>query len=66
MKKASCCFVTHFCNEAWNKLVLTCILCKRDCKKIFWDTLVIICDICKSVVIKFLRTMLISSVSFIV
>ena len=34
VKKAGCGFVTHFCKEAWNKLVLACILCKMDCKNI--------------------------------
>ena len=65
VKKASCGFITHFCKEAWNKLVLACILYKTNIK-IFWDNLVLICDICKSVVIKFLRTTVISSVCFIV
>ena len=32
MKKAGLCLVIHFCKEAWNKLVLACILCKKNCK----------------------------------
>ena len=33
MKKAELLFVINFfCKEAWNKLVLACILCKKNCK----------------------------------
>ena len=24
--------INFFCKEAWNKLVLACILCKKNCK----------------------------------
>ena len=41
---------SFLCKEAWNKLVLTCILCKKNR------------NICKSVVTKLLRTMMISPV----
>ena len=33
MKKARLWLVINFfCKEAWNKLVLACILCKKNCK----------------------------------
>ena len=32
MKKAGLCLVINFCKEAWNKLILACILCKKNCK----------------------------------
>ena len=32
MKKTGLWLVAHFCKEAWNKLVLACILCKNNCK----------------------------------
>ena len=32
MKKAGLWLVIHFCKEAWNKLVIDCILYKKNCK----------------------------------
>ena len=32
MKKVGLWLVIHFCKEALNKLVLACILCKKNCK----------------------------------
>ena len=68
MKKIGLWLVIHFCKEDWNKLVLACILCKKNCKKKkkLWNNLVLICNICKSVVIKLLRTVVISVVYSIV
>ena len=34
MKKTELWLVIHFCKEAWNKLFLDCILCKKNCKNI--------------------------------
>ena len=66
MKKAGLWLVIHFCKEAWNKLVLAYILYKKNFKKILWNNLILICNICKSVVIKLLRTMVISPVHYVV
>ena len=32
MKKVRLWLVINFCKESWNKLVLACILCKKNCK----------------------------------
>ena len=32
MKKAGLWLVINFFKEVWNKLVLACILCKKNCK----------------------------------
>ena len=45
MKKAGLWHVIHFCKEAWNKLLLACILCKKNCKNTL-EQLVLICNIC--------------------
>ena len=67
MKKVELRLVIHFFKESWNKLVLACILCKKNCKeKIRWNNLIRICNIFKSVVIEFLRTMVISPVHYVV
>ena len=66
MKKVGLWLVIHFCKEAWNKLVLAYILYKKNCKKRLWNNLILICNICKSVVIKLLRTMVISLVHSVV
>ena len=34
MKKAELWLYIHFCKDASNKLVLACILCKKNCNKI--------------------------------
>ena len=65
MKKAGLWHVIHFCKEAWNKLLLACILCKKNCKNTL-EQLVLICNICKSVIIKLLRTMVIRPVYYVV
>ena len=31
LKKAGLWLCIHFCKDAWNKLVLACILCKKNC-----------------------------------
>ena len=65
MKKVGLWLLIHFCKEAWNKLVLACILCKKNCKNTL-NNLVLICNIGKSIAIKLLNTMVISHVYYVV
>ena len=47
-----------------NKFLL--VFCVKRIVKVLWNNLVLICNICKSVVIKLLRTMVISPVYYVV